>query len=164
LRIAVIDSSALINLAHLELADELSLYFNIVYVSSSVQKEVNRKGRFRYRLAKLYRTGKFERCSAVDRANMDILREELDEGEAESLAQATERGATYFIADETPARNVAAKRGLNLVGTARLVARLCLDDRVTNPERLLRKLRRDRGFRILDSVIEAAIAKAPVPI
>ena len=46
MRIAVIDSSSLINLAYLDLASKLGLYFNRVYVPRSVQAEVNRKHRF----------------------------------------------------------------------------------------------------------------------
>jgi hypothetical protein len=38
LRIAVIDSSSLIALAHLELARTLGLFFDIIYVSSAVQE------------------------------------------------------------------------------------------------------------------------------
>jgi hypothetical protein len=49
-RIAVVDSSPLINLVHLELADTLHLYFDTIYVPRMVHGEVNRKSRFRYRL------------------------------------------------------------------------------------------------------------------
>jgi hypothetical protein len=53
LRTAVIDSTPLINLVHLELVTELSLFFDIVYVPRQVQTEVNRKHRFRYLLREL---------------------------------------------------------------------------------------------------------------
>jgi predicted nucleic acid-binding protein len=52
-RIAVVDSSPLIALAHLNLATKLSLFFDLVLVPKTVQKELNRKARFRYRLNKL---------------------------------------------------------------------------------------------------------------
>jgi hypothetical protein len=53
MRVAVIDSSSLINLTHLELAAKLALYFNVVYVPRHVQIEVNKKSRFRYQMKKL---------------------------------------------------------------------------------------------------------------
>jgi hypothetical protein len=68
--VAVIDSSPLINLAHLNLALELANFFDRVYVPRAVHRELNRKGRFRYRLNKLYATGVFERCAAADATNV----------------------------------------------------------------------------------------------
>ena len=85
MRAAVIDSSPLINLAHLNLALELSMFFDRVYVPRAVQREVNVKGRFRYRLKKLYGTGFFERCAIADETNVQLLQAELDEGESEAL-------------------------------------------------------------------------------
>jgi predicted nucleic acid-binding protein len=98
LRIAVIDASPLINLAHPDLARELSLFFDRVYVPRAVQKEVNKKGRFRYRLNKLYRSGFFTRCMAADTFNVRLLQAKLDEGESEALIQAQEKQAAYFMA------------------------------------------------------------------
>jgi predicted nucleic acid-binding protein len=65
LRIAVVDASPLINLAHLNLARHLTLFFDQVYVPRAVQEEVNEKGRFRCRLNKLYRAG-FAKCMTAD--------------------------------------------------------------------------------------------------
>ncbi len=66
MRIAVVDASPLINLTHLDLARELALFFDRVNVPRAVQEEVNKKGRFRYRLNKLYRSGFFTRCMTAD--------------------------------------------------------------------------------------------------
>jgi len=96
-RIAVVDSSSLINLTHLGLARELSLFFDTVYVPRAVQQEVNKKGRFRYRLKKLYEAVPFARSTAADKTNVSLLKAELDESEAEALIQAQEKGAEFFI-------------------------------------------------------------------
>ncbi len=89
MRKAVIDSSSLINLVHLELAAKLSQYFQVVYVPRRVQVEVNRRSRFRYRLNKLYRTALFQRCVVADEVRVQLLtgpaESELHEGEAEAL-------------------------------------------------------------------------------
>jgi uncharacterized protein len=163
-RIAVIDSTTLISLAHLELAAELSLFFDIVYVPNSVQREVNRKQKFRYRLKKLYKAGTFERCSSVDELRLELLKAELDDGEAEALIQAQERGARYFIGDEKRARQISEWLGLKPVGTVRILARLHLESRAGETIRLVRKLRKDLRFRVADEVVEQAIANAPEPI
>lgn len=77
-----------------------------MYVPRAVQQELNRKGRFRYRLNKLYRTGFFTRCMTADAFNVQLLQAELDKGESEALVQAQEQQALYFIGDERRAREL----------------------------------------------------------
>jgi len=163
-RIAVIDSSPLINLTHLELARHMALFFDRVYVPRAVQREVNRKRRFRYRLNKLYRTGLFTRCAAADLTNVRLLRTELDEGEAEALIQAQEKAALVFIADEKRAREIAEAMGLKPVGTLRILARLNLEDQAPALGTLVRKLQQDLGFQASKEVVGQAIAIATEPI
>ena len=163
-RIAVIDSTPLISLVHLELAGELSLFFDTIYVPSAVQREVNRKQRFRYRLRKLYKMGVFERCASADWYGVDLLRPVLEEGESEALVQGQEKQARYFVGDDQEARNTSTGYGLTPVGTVRLLARLNLEGQADDPTVLVRKLRRDLDFRITQQVVDDAIALAPQPI
>lgn len=151
---------------HLGLAQELPLFFDTVRIPGAVQREVNRRERFRYRLNKLYRTGFFSKCRVADATNVRLLqgRDELDEGEAEALIQAQETAAIFFIGDEKLARMTAANFGLKCVGTARIIARLHLEGRAGDPRILVRKLRSDRRFRISEEVLEQAIAMAGEPI
>lgn len=169
MRIAVIDSSPLINLTHLDLAGKLSQFFNRVYVPSAVQREVNRKGRFRYRLNKLYRTGFFARCTAVDKTNVSLLLSDLGEGEAEALIQAQEKRANeepalFFIGDEPRARQIGEKMGIKPVGTLRLLARLSLEGLAPEVRPLVGKLQRDLGFRVSEKILRQAISIASEPI
>ena len=164
MRIAVIDSSPLIFLSHLGLARELLAFFDIVYVSRAVHMEVNKKGRFRSHLKRLYQTRRFARCMAADVTNVRLLLDQLHEGEAEALVQAMERAAQFFIGDEKRAREIGKNKGLKPVGTVRLLARLHLEGRAEEPEALLRKLRRDHGFRVSEKVVREAIAMAAEPI
>lgn len=163
-RIAVIDSTPLIGLVHLELADEISLFFDTIYVPRAVQKEVNKKQRFRYRLQKLYKSGAFERCASADTTGVQLLEAELDPGEAEGLIQAQEKQARYFIGDDKRARDTSVGYGLTPVGTVRVLARLHLEGQAEDPAVLVRKLRRDLDFRIAQEVLDDAIALAPEPI
>jgi uncharacterized protein len=161
---AVIDSSPLINLSHLNLAEALSLYFNIVLVPKAVQIEVNRKQRFRYRLNKLYRTGIFVGCRSADRWNVELLRPLVDEGEAEGLIQAQEMHTAAFIGDEARARQLAENMGLTPVGTVRILARLHLEGHVKDVWPLIAKLRKDLAFRVNDEIVQEAISRAIDPI
>ena len=164
MRIAVIDSSPLINLAHLNLALELANFFDRIYVPRAVQRELNRKGRFRYQLNKLYATGIFARCKAADAANVQFLRVELDEDESEALIQAQERDAHAFIGDDRQARLVAERMGRKSVGTVRLLARLSLEGRASSLEELVAVLRKDLEFRIRDELLRQAVESAAEPI
>jgi len=164
MRTAVIDSSCLINLVHLDLASKLPLFFDRIYIPRSVQVEFNRKHRSRYRLKKLLRSGAFEKCMCRDETNFRILRAELDAGEAEGLVQAQERGADFFLVDERKARTIGLRQGLVPYGTVRLLARFCLDGFSADPRALVRILRRDLRFRVGDDVVEQAIALAGIPI
>lgn len=163
-RAAIIDSSALINLTHLELASKLSLYFTVIYVPRRVQTEVNRKSKFRYRLNKLYRAGLFRRCMCADETRVRLLARDVDEGEAEGLVQAQEKGARFFIVDEKRARQIGHRQGLVLIGTVRLLARLSLEGHAHDVQSLVRKLKKDLKFRVSENVVEQAVASATIPI
>jgi predicted nucleic acid-binding protein len=164
MRIAVIDSSCLICLVHLNLASRLALYFDVVYVPRNVQIEFNRKQRSRYRLNKLFEAGVFKKCMCKDETNFQLLAADLGAGEAEGLVQAQERGAEFFLVDEWRAREVGVRQGLTLYGTVRLLARFCLEGYAEDIWALVRKLRRERHFRVGDEVVRHAIASAETPI
>jgi uncharacterized protein len=164
MRIAIIDSSCLICLVHLNLASKLALYFDVVYVPRNVQIEFNRKHRSRYRLNKLFEAGALQKCMCKDETNFRLLTAELDAGEAEGLVQAQERGAEFFLVDDRKARELGIRQGLTLYGTVRLLARLSLEGYAGDIWALVRKLRSEQGFRIADEVVRKAIASAEVPI
>ncbi len=164
MRVAVIDASALISLAHLGLAGELTLFFDRVYVPRAVQEELNKKGRFRYRLNKLYGAGFFARCRTADIFNVRLLQAELDRGESEALIQAQEKQAAYFVGDERRARAIAERMGRKPVGTLRLLARLGLEGRAPDLPDLVRILRRDLEFRVSDEIVQQAMDLAADPI
>jgi predicted nucleic acid-binding protein len=164
MRVAIIDSSCLINLIHLDLASKLILFFDKVYIPRNVQTEFNRKHRARYRLNKLLRAGVFEKCICKDETNFRILRFEVDAGEAEALVQAQEKGAEFVLVDERRAREIGVRQGLIPCGTVRLLARLCRDGHADDTWVLVRRLRKDLRFRVGDDVVEKAIASAEFAI
>lgn len=164
MRTAIIDSSCLICLVHLDLASKLALYFDVVYVPRNVQIEFNKKHRSRYRLKKLFESGVFKKCVYKDEVNFQLLAGEVDRGEAEGLVQAQERGAEFFLVDERHAREIGLRRGLILCGTLRLLARFCLEGYADDIWTLVRKLRKERQFRVSDEVVRNAIVAAERPI
>ncbi len=164
MRTAVVDSSVLINLTHLNLIRELSLFFERVYVPRAVHTEVNRKGRFRYRLNRFYDTTVLRRCTVANETNVKLLQAELDLGEAEAVIQAQENDARFFVGDEKRARKVARNMGRKAVGTLAILARLELEGRAPELNQMVGKLRRDLHFRVSDELIKEAVEKASEPI
>jgi predicted nucleic acid-binding protein len=163
-RTAVIDSSALIHLDYLGLATKLSNFFDRIYVSSIVEGEVNRKHRFRYRMKKLYSSGKFEKCKSSNIQNRQLLEITIHSGEADAITQAQERSVHFFIGDDLTARTVAERMSIQPIGVARLLFRLSIDGDAADPHLLIQKLQRDLNFRISNLVIQEAAARALEPI
>lgn len=95
---------------------------------------------------------------------VDLLRIDIDEGEAEALVQAQERDASFFIGDEKKARDISERQGLKPVGVAGLLARLHLEGRAPDLAVMVRKLRVEIGFRIADKIIHEAMRRASEPI
>jgi predicted nucleic acid-binding protein len=162
MRIAIIDSSCLICLVHLNLASKLALYFDVIYVPRNVQIEFNRKHRSRYRLNKLFEAGILRKCMCKDETNFRLLTAELDAGEAEGLRR---NGEPSFSSSMSGGhREIGMRQGLILYGTVRLLARFYLEGYADETWELVRRLRKERFFRVKDEVVRKAIASAEIPI
>jgi predicted nucleic acid-binding protein len=169
-REAVIDTSSLLAISHLNLATELSLFFDVIHVPRQVQIELNKKHKFRYTLNKLYETGIYTRCVAADRTNVSLLmpplnkESSLDEGEAEGIIQAQEKGIEEVIFDEKEARHIASLMGITPIGVARLLFRLERDGHIEDANKLIKKIQKELKFRISKKVVEEARQKSEEPI
>jgi len=164
---AVIDSTALIYLTHLDLTLKLSQFFDVVLVPRIVEEEVCRKHRFRYRLRSFYGSGVFEKCKTSNEWNRRLLEhdEAIDPGEAEALTQAQEQDIPVFIGDEKAARKIARKMGKKSVGTAAILSKLYIQGLAGDPRQLVRQLRRSNlNCRITDKIVEEALKRAGEPI
>jgi predicted nucleic acid-binding protein len=126
--------------------------------------EVNRKGKFRYRLNKLFEASILRRCAVANEWNVRLLQADLDLGEAEAIIQAQENAADYFIGDEKRARKVAENMERKAIGTLRILARLNWEGRAPELNRMVEKLRRDLRYRVSDELVQEAIGKASEPI
>jgi len=163
-REAVIDSSSLLAISHLNLATKLSLFFDVIHVPRQVQTELNRKHKFRHTLNKLYETGIYTRCVAANRTNVSLLIPPLNEGEAEGITQAQENGIEEVIFDEREARKIATRMGITTIGVARLLFRFERDGQIEDANKLIKKLEKELRFRISKEVVEEARLKSDEPI
>lgn len=113
----VINSSPLISLSligHLELL--LKLYDEVI-VPKSVYDEVVVKGKGKAGSEELESISRFTVVETENKALKDTVMLELDEGEAEVISIAKEKGIQNVIIDEFAGRQYASLLGLNVTGT-----------------------------------------------
>ena len=73
------------------------------------------------RRAELTRSAWIRKASVADRSKLDELPNVLHQGEREAIALAEERGAQLLI-DEIRGRRAATERGIEVVGTLRVLS------------------------------------------
>jgi predicted nucleic acid-binding protein len=123
--IATIDTSVLVSLQFAGLLGALSVQFERVLVPSKVRAELRDGGeRNRAALEALSDYSLFENC---DEYYPDLVRllldtrsaakEGRDEGEAEAVVQASQRGANLVLMDDPLGRNWAASHSIECHGT-----------------------------------------------
>ena len=123
LPLAVIDNTLLSRLVELELAEYLPLVFKLILVPPEVKREAYRAPHgTRRRLRNLIResSGFFVDCSEVDQNVKEILKADLDEGEAAAIAQADKTDSILLI-DEQKGSRRAATMQIHVVRTGKLL-------------------------------------------
>lgn len=124
--LVVSDSSTLMHLAALERLTLLRDFFGQVVVPPAVWHEVVTEGKGRPGAAEVSQarqSGWLAIETPVDQALLQLLRRELNDGEAEAIAVAVERQADLIPVDETEARRVADLYGLPKTGVIGVLMR-----------------------------------------
>ena len=114
---AVINSSPLVSLSLVGQPDLLPKLFDEVIVPKSVYNEVVAKGKGKTGSEEPESIGRFTVLEAGNKALVNSIMLELDEGEAEVIAIAKEYDIQNVIIDEFAGRQYASMLGLNVTGT-----------------------------------------------
>lgn len=123
--IATIDTSVLVSLQCAELLRALAIQFDRVLVPAKVRSELHEGGDLNVSaLAALSDYAIFESCDDYNPALVRLLldtrrnaKKGRDEGEAEAVVQASERGAQMVLTDDALGREWAGKHSLECHGT-----------------------------------------------
>jgi len=91
---------------------------------------------------------------------VELLRAELDEGEAESIALAHEVRADVVLLDERDARHAAIRMGLNVLGTVGILLWGKQAGKIMNLRDVLDALRFQGKFRISQRLYEQVLLEA----
>lgn len=110
----VSDSSPLISLAILDLLNLLDQLFGEVIVPEEVYKEVTQEGKPEFEKLKNYLGGRVRKVKDIRSVN--ILKCEIDLGEAEAIVLAIEEGIKDVLMDDYKGRSKAKINGLFPIG------------------------------------------------
>ncbi len=79
---------------------------------------------------------------------VQLLRRELDQGEAEAIALAIELKADWLLLDERDGRKIARQLGLNITGVLGIILRGWQQGNVSSVKTIINQLRSDAHFHI----------------
>lgn len=159
--IAVIDSSCVIGLLHLNLLHKLNWQYNIIYVPGNVRKEISIKLDTRNKLKKLMNKYGITKCNAYDSASLKLLSvdEHIGSGEAEAIIQAREKSAGTIFIDEKKARKIAERHGLQTKGILGLLLDLKKVGEIKKIKPLILKLQQ-QSFRFDQTLYKHILQQA----
>ncbi|MBI5215626.1 MAG: hypothetical protein HY960_07710 [Ignavibacteriae bacterium] len=156
---AVIDTSVLIGLHHLNLLWELTNLFHRIHVPVSVRNEFierNERTNLRDAISELISGKFFLPCDDYDSAEVEILRlAGLHYGESEVISQAKQLEATVILMDEKKGRKIAMREGRSVKGTIGLLA-IFETLKIIVLKDAVEKLISEKKFRITEKIIEEA--------
>lgn len=160
---AIADASTLIHLATIGRLELLRALHGRIVVPPAVWREVVLEGRGRPGAAEAEDARKQGWLDVVAPARADLvraLRGELDDGEAEALALAVERGADVLYVDETEARRTADLLGVRKSGVIGVLVRAHREGLVPDLKAELARLREESGFWIRPELFDRLMREA----
>jgi predicted nucleic acid-binding protein len=158
--IVVSNTTPLIGLASTQRFDLLRQLFGEIYIAQAVYDEAVVAGREAGGAKQEVSTATWIKTVGVkDRLAVEVLLDELDLGEAETIVLARELGAGWVLMDEKKGRRKLTQLGLPKIGTVGILlkARQVGLLPVIRPE--LEKLRR-QSFSISQAVVDAVLREA----
>ncbi len=124
--LVISDSSTLIHMASIERFALLQKFFGSVTIPPAVWREVVEQGGSRAGASDVKQARQARWIEIMAPTNiivLQLLKRELDDGEAEVIALALERQADLILVDETEGRRVADVYGLPKTGVVGLLIR-----------------------------------------
>ena len=162
---ATIDTSVLVSLQSLDLLGSLSVCFERVFVPSTVRLELREGGeRNHAALTALAEYSLFEDCEEFNAELVRLLLETRvnlsqgrDEGEAEAVVQASQRGVSMVLVDDALGRKWASSHSIECHGTIWVCQELRRTGYIPELRRYFLKLiegRRRQPLREMNSFLE----------
>ena len=148
------DTSSISNLFQIERIDLLKSLYGKITITPAVQREL-------YALEEQKEIDNLKWIKVVapkDQKKVMKLLEELDLGEAESIALAIERKAKYLIIDEYRGRLIAEQYGVKIVGVLGILIQAKQDGLIDSVKDEVQKLRQV-GFRLNQRLVDGVLKR-----
>ncbi len=156
--IIVSDASPLIALSLIHQLDLIRSLYKHVLVPLAVWHEVVTSGSNRPGAAAIATADWVEQRHVANRQLVLALLLDLDPGEAEAIALATEVDADLLIMDERLGRRTARHFGLNVIGVIGVLIEAKQQGLLANIKAQMDQLRNIAGFRISDELYRRVLA------
>lgn len=158
--IVVSNTTPLIGLAAIGQFDLLRLLFIEVYIPQAVYDEAVVAGREEGGAKREVSSAEWIRTVPVrNRSAVDLLLDELDLGEAETIILAQELGADWVLMDERRGRRKLVQLGINKIGTLGILLKAKQSDLLAEVKPELESLRQ-QGFSVSQAVVDAILNSA----
>jgi hypothetical protein len=158
--IVVSNTTPLIGLASIRRFDLLRQLFGEVLIAQAVYDEAVVAGR-EAGGAKLEVTAAtwIDSVNVKDRLAVEVLLDEMDLGEAETIVLARELGADWVLMDEKKGRRKLSQLGLQKIGTVGILLKAKQVGLLSTVRPEIEELRR-RGFSLSQEVVDAVLSRA----
>lgn len=164
-RVAILDTSVLIVLYHLELLKYLNLFYNLIRIPREVEKEFLTKHKNQQECSKRYEflesfykknNSWFIRCNEYNSDDIRIYSSQkgIDLGEAEAFAQNQVLGNNHeILLDERQARKLAKSNKIHHHGVLYILANLDLKFKICNYFEAVEKVKIEMKTYFSDDII-----------
>jgi predicted nucleic acid-binding protein len=158
--IVVANTTPLIGPASIQRFDVLNGVFGEIAISQAVFEEIMQAASGKKIAQHEVSTSTWLHVIPVqDRLAVDVLLDELDLGEAETIVLAREINADWVVMDEKKGRQKLAQMGLNKIGTLGILIKAKEIGLLASIKPELEKLQ-ENGFSVSQTVIETVLSQA----
>lgn len=159
----VSNTSPILNMAIIDQLQLLRGQFDTVLIPDAVLQElrVNSGLPGTGAVLEALRAGWLKVRHANDRNLIQLLRREIDGGEAETIALGIELSAKWVLLDERQGRKTAKSLGLNVIGLIGVILRADKAGFIPSLPDLIDRLQKQAGFRISKSLMNDILSEYP---
>lgn len=158
--IVVSNTTPLIGLATIQRFDLLQHLFGKIHIPQAVYAEAVTAGREEGGAKREVAAAAWiETVSVKDQLAVEVLLDELDRGEAETIVLARELKATWVLMDEKKGRRKVTKLGLDKIGTVGILLKAKQVGLLPEIRPEVERLRR-QGFSLSQGVVDAILQQA----
>lgn len=148
------NASPIMNLAVICQLDLLMQFFSEIYIPQAVWREVVIEGEGKKGTENVKRANWIKVIEVENSPFLQLLKKDIDEGEAETIAYAIQIKAALVLLDEEEAREIADFYGLKKTGVIGILIRAKLMGKLPSLKEALDKLREKAGFWIKESLYQ----------